>query len=108
MEEHNQNHTANLLHNSHDNNNDVRSMLCSHRHLQYIGPCKDVAYVYEPEDEYHCVHQVLDFLFQGSAKASEDNEILAYHKINAIVNGKFNLFILSLITLNLSKIMKIK
>jgi hypothetical protein len=65
---------------------DYRSMLCTSRHLQYIGP-QDKCYIYKAKEETHCIHAIEEYLFQGSANASRDSEVLKYHNIHAVVNG---------------------
>lgn len=46
-----------------------------------------VEYIYEPEDEWHCIHEVLEgFLFQGNVTASMSEKVFRYHGLSGIVN----------------------
>ena len=46
-----------------------------------------VEYFYEPEDEWHCIHEVLDgFLFQGNVTASMSEKVYRHHNLSGIVN----------------------
>jgi hypothetical protein len=55
-----------------------------------VGDYSERDYEYIPEDEYHCIHQLDEQLFQGSWSATQI-KVLDHHNIAAIVNGDASL-----------------
>jgi hypothetical protein len=45
-----------------------------------------VEYTFTPDVPFHCIHPVLDWLFQGDYDCIR-KPVLQHHKIQALVNG---------------------